>query len=742
MNSHRILEAGSKLGPYEIVSLLGSGGMGQVYLARDRRLDRDVAVKVLSPALLSRPDAIPRFEREARAASALNHPHILHIYDIGSESGTWYLAMELVDGETLRNKLTRIRDRAPLVEWLRQVAEALAKAHAAGIIHRDLKPDNVMISADGYAKVLDFGLAKLIERNVAAGTTGEDGATAIRSMKSEPGLVVGTVGYMAPEQAQGLEVDHRADIYSFGCILHEALEPLDRATDGELQSIVGRCLERDRERRYQSMRDVAADLSHALREPSSGRLLTPRAGGKSIAVIPFDDLSPSKDSDYLGEGVAEEIITDLSKIASLRVISRASAAQFRGTSEPAPSVATALGVEYLVTGSVRRAGERLRVTVQLLDAGNDVTLWAEKFDGTMDQIFDIQENVARGIAAELRLKLTPEESGKIRERPIENIRAYECYLRARKNMFNFSGETLDAAMSEIDRALELAGENALLFATKGIIHWQYFNAGVRPDPAQLGGAAELADRIEQLEPGSPRATALRGLVALSRGDPATASRLLSAALEKEPNDVDSLGILTALFVLTGRNHRARPLIARLRSLDPMGYLSRWMPMILANMEGKFDEALEGFRNLDERVPFETAYRIQLLMFARRFDEAAAVSEELLHRAPEDPFTRISAMWRFGAEGDRERFDEMFTDAVAATASHDMQYASWVAEAFGLLGDAERAVKWMDIAIGRGYAAYPYIAEHDWFFDRVRADPRFEAMLERMRMKWLELDAVK
>ncbi len=737
VHNSQILEPGSKLGPYEIVSLLGRGGMGEVYLAHDRRLDRDIAVKVLSPALLARADAIPRFEREARAASALNHPNIIHIYDIGSDSGTWYLAMELIKGETLRTKLQRTFDRSAVIEWLRQVAEALAKAHSAGIVHRDLKPDNVMISTDGYAKVLDFGLAKLMAPEAEADLTSAEHLTAVRSMKSETNMVVGTAGYMAPEQALGLDVDHRADIYSYGCMLHESLAPLNLPADEELQRIVDRCLERDREKRYQSIRDVATDLSHAMRGPQSPQ--PKRSGNHSIAVLPFDDLSPGKDSDYLGDGVAEEILTDLSKIAALRVISRASAAQFKGTNELVPSVAKALGVEYLVTGSVRRAGEKLRLTVQLLDARNDATLWAEKFDGTMDQIFDIQENVARGIAAELRLKLTPEESGRIRARPIENIRAYECYLRARKNMFNFSRETLDAAMSEIDRALELAGDNVLLFATKGIIHWQYFNAGVRPDPAQLDGAAELAERIERLEPGAPRAITLRGLVALSRGDPASASRYLAAAIERDPGDVDSVGILTFLFFLTGRNQKARPLMTRLISLDPMSWLSRWAPVVLANMEGEFDQALENLRSLDETVPFETAYRIQLLMLAKRFDEAVGVSEELLHRAPEDPFTRIAAMWRFGAEGDRSRFNEMLTKGVEDTATHDLQYASWVAEAFALLGDPEGAVKWMNIAIERGYAAYPYIANHDWFFDRVRTDPRFEAMMERMRLKWLALD---
>ena len=733
------LEPRSKLGPYEIVSLISSGGMGEVYRARDKRLERDVAVKILAPALLERSDAIARFEREARAASALNHPHILHIYDIGSEQETYYMAMELVQGETLRAKLAHERDRASVIEWMRQVAEALAKAHAAGIVHRDLKPDNIMVTDDGYAKVLDFGLAKLMEREPISNKADDAGATAIRGMQSEPGLVMGTVGYMAPEQAHGLDVDHRADIYSFGCVLHEALSPLDAAADADLQRIVSRCLERNREQRYQSMKDLAIDLADTMRRSQPPRELSGRARGGSIAVLPFDDLSPAKDSDYLGDGVAEEIITDLSKIAALRVVSRASAAQFKGTRQQPPAIARSLDVQYLVTGSVRRAGERLRLTVQLLDAPGDVTIWAEKFDGTMDEIFDIQEKLARSIATQLRLKVTSEESGKIRERPIENVRAYECYLRARVHMYNFTEASLDAALLEIDRALEIAGDNVLLYATKGIIYFQYYNTGVKQDPAMLDRAEELARRIQELERDSPRAKTLFGLVAVHRPDLPAAVRYLKAALAQDPNDIDALGWLPVLYLLAGKSEEARPVLARLNAVDPMSWIARLMTTLIANYDGDFDLAIQQLAKVEEKVPFETAYRIQLLLLSRRFDEAAGVSDELLHRDPSDLFTRMAAMLRFGLEGNRVRVVEMFTEQVAAAARNDLQYSTWISEAFALLGDAEQSADWMRNALSRGYTAYPYLTKHDWFFDKVREDARFKAVLEEMRAKWEAFD---
>ncbi|HVT45409.1 MAG TPA: protein kinase [Thermoanaerobaculia bacterium] len=718
------LTPGTTIGPYEILSLLGSGGMGDVYRARDRRLDRDLAIKVLSKEAVTRADALPRFEREAKAASALNHPHILHIYDIGNDGGVNYIAMELVEGQTLRRSITHSTGSGEMLGWLTQVAEALGKAHAAGIVHRDLKPENIMISEDGYAKVLDFGLAKLLQLSPQS----DDDHTAIRSLESTPGMVMGTLGYMAPEQAMGLEVDHRVDIYSFGCILHEAF-----GEDAGVREISARCLERDRERRYQSFRDVLADLKRTSTTTSPPTPVAQET--RSIAVLPFDDLSAARDSEYLGDGVAEEIITDLSRIETLRVVARSSAAHLKASGAAVPQIASALHVSYVVTGSVRRAGERLRIAAQLIDAAAESTIWAEKFDGTMDDIFDIQEKVARSIASELRLKLTSVESDRMRERPVADVRAYESYLRARKLMYEFDESSLDAAQAEIDRALEIAGENPALLATRGIILWQYWNAGVSQDVAVLDRAEEIAKRVLQIDPGSARGRALLGMVAIHRGDVPGAIRHLREAVERDANELDALSWLTVIYCLAGQTDKARPMGMRLASIDPFSWFGQLGMTVVELMDGDFEKALATVSSMEAVFSLKNMLIVLMLLLMRRTDEAEKNAETMLRESPDDPFARIGMALVLAIREEREKSLSMLTPEVEATAAADLQYASWIADVYALLGDAEKTASWLRIALSRGYLAYPYLARHDWFLDGVRSSPEVREALEEIREGW-------
>ena len=718
------LNPGSTIGPYEILSLLGSGGMGEVYRARDRRLDRDIAIKVLSQDSVARADALPRFEREAKAASALNHPHILHIYDIGTDAGINYIAMELVEGQTLRRSITHSSRSGEMLGWLTQVAEALVKAHGAGIVHRDLKPENIMITEDGYVKVLDFGLAKLLQVSPHS----DSDHTAIRSLESTPGMVMGTLGYMAPEQAMGVDVDHRADIYSFGCILHEAF-----GDDAAVRAISSRCLERDRERRYQSFRDVLTDLKRTSITASASAPVAQER--RSIAVLPFDDLSAARDSEYLGDGVAEEIITDLSRIEALRVVARSSAAHLKASGAAVPQIASALHVRYVVTGSVRRAGERLRIAAQLIDAAAESTVWAEKFDGTMDDIFDIQEKVARSIASELRLKLTSVESDRMRERPVADVRAYESYLRARKLMYEFSAASLDGAQAEIDRALEIAGENPTLLATRGIILWQYWNAGVSQDVALLDRAEEIAKRVIRIDPHSARGRALLGMVAIHRGDVPGSIRHLREAVERDANELDALAWLTIIYCLAGQTEKARPMGTRLVSIDPFSWFGQLAMTVVEFMDGNFEKTLATITKMEAVFFLRSLIVVMALLLMRRTDEAEKVAQSMLGEGPDDPFARIAMALVLAIRGDRERSLRLLTPEVEATAAADLQYASWMADVYALLGDAEKTSSWLRIALSRGYLAYPYLVRHDWFLDRVRSSPEVRAVLEEIREGW-------
>ena len=444
------VESGSSLGPYQIVSLLGAGGMGEVYRARDPRLDRDVAVKTIAPNLAGDADALARFQREARAIAALSHPNILAIYDIGSHDGVWYLVTELLQGETLGRRLTR--GRLPwkkAVEFAALVADGLAAAHAHGVVHRDLKPENIFVTADDRIKILDFGLAK----QASADEGSADAVT--RSSPTEPGSILGTIGYMSPEQVQGLVPDARSDIFALGCVLHEMLsgrrlfqrsstaetiaailkDPAPASADssagvpGELDRILMRCLEKDRARRFQSAQDLAFALGTLATGPVPVRAVAPPSRA-SVAVLPFLNLSADPDNEFFADGITEDVIAHLSKVRSIKVISRTSVMKFKKRDQSLREIGEQLGAATVLEGSVRRAGNRVRIVAQLIDRDSDEHLWAETYDRDLTDIFAIQTDVALQIASALRAELSVDERRRIRRQPTNDIHAYSSTCTA------------------------------------------------------------------------------------------------------------------------------------------------------------------------------------------------------------------------------------------------------------------------------------------------------------------------
>ena len=471
--------------------------MGQVYRARDTRLDRHVAIKVLPPDLTRDALAKQRFVLEAKAASVLDHPNICTIHEIDETAdGQLYLVMAYYEGETLKQKIAR----SPLVlqealDVAIQVGQGLASAHAAGIVHRDIKPANLIVTPNGTVKILDFGLAKL---------AGADGVT-------QTGTTLGTVAYMSPEQARGQDVDHRSDIWSLGVVLYEMLAAvppfegdnllsISRAilerdpppvpgSASRAQGVVSRALKKGREHRYQSVTELLDELRSARGTPVPGAARR-QPDAPFIAVLPFTNMSPDPENEYFSDGLTEEIIADLSKIRALRVISRTSIMQLKGTKKDLKTIGRELNVRYLLEGSVRKAGNSLRITAQLIDAADDVHVWAEKYSGSLEDVFDIQERVSRAIVKALHVTLSPDEDRRVAERPIEDVRAYECYLRARHEMWRFTQEGLDRALALLRQGLEIVGDNALLYGTLGAAYWQHINAGVGPVEHYLHKAEE------------------------------------------------------------------------------------------------------------------------------------------------------------------------------------------------------------------------------------------------------------
>jgi serine/threonine protein kinase/tetratricopeptide (TPR) repeat protein len=482
------LSPGTRIGPYEITNLLGAGGMGEVHRARDTRLDRDVAIKVLPPAVARDPQALERFSREARTIASVSHPRICAVYDIGEHQGSPYIVMELLEGKPLYALLEPRVPVEQLIEWGMQLADALEAAHERGIIHRDLKPANIVVNARGDVKVLDFGVAKLVDAQAAQATT--------MAALTDSGVTIGTAAYMAPEQVRGEPLDQRTDLFALGLVLYEiatgrrafggqttgliadailnrappAVMDLNPALPPAVSAIVEKLLEKDRELRYRHAADVRADLKRALRE-LHGPLTPPRGTStrgmavqpKSVAVLPFRNLSADADNAFFSDGITEDLIDALGRIGGLRVASRASAFRFRDDAQDLQGVGAALGVGAIVEGSVRRAGVRLRIGAALVDVATGFQLWSERYDRQMTDVFEIQDDIVSSLVAALAPALLGSAKDVVR-RPTDNLEAYEEYLKGRHYWHQRSPSTLRLAIQSFERAITLDADYALAYA--------------------------------------------------------------------------------------------------------------------------------------------------------------------------------------------------------------------------------------------------------------------------------------
>jgi serine/threonine protein kinase/tetratricopeptide (TPR) repeat protein len=799
---------GRTVSHYRILAPLGTGGMGIVYRAEDLRLGRQVALKFLPADLARDRHALERFRREARAASALNHPHICTIYDIdeavpstaltdstastGSACGdsledtsgqaTPFIVMELLEGQTLKQRLRgRPLPAREIADLGMQLADALEAAHAKGIIHRDIKPANIFITMRGTAKLLDFGLAKALapEAAIAAG----DAPTAAGDWVTGAGLALGTVGYMSPEQVRGEALDARTDLFSLGVVLYEMATgtlPFQGTTSGavlsailtrppaapvrlnpdvppELERLVNRLLEKDRALRYESARDLCVDLERLRRAPGVPGAAVPacperapasRGEQASIVVLPFENLSPDPDNAYFADGLTEEIVSDLAKVRPLRVISRTSAMLMKGSKKDVPTIARELNVRYVLEGSVRRAGQSLRITAQLIDAASDAHLWAEKYAGTVDDVFDMQEKVSRAIVEALKLELTPQEQQRLAARPIPNLYAYECYLKARREIFRFTEPALDKAMEYLEEGLRALPDNPLLLAGVAYVHFQRVELGVGQEDS-LEKADAFAARVVALAPDLPQGHLVLGLTATMRrgGAIKTAIAHLERALVAGPNDWDALSWAGAVFPFVGKTFQVGAIGERLVAMDPVSPMS-YMPLIWSHVfDGRFDLAL-GVLDRDrplyhpEALPGSVvdAMRVMMLVQMGRHEEAIAAAERVEKEERPIISHRMALLWRYALGGDRQRAFSWMTPEAIETCRRDFLYSWWMACAYVMLGDADSALDWLENAIDLGFVNYRYLGEIDPLLAPLRGEPRFQALMARARRQQAELEA--
>jgi serine/threonine protein kinase/tetratricopeptide (TPR) repeat protein len=625
---------GTRFASYELGALLGAGGMGEVYRARDVRLGRPVAIKVLRPESASSPERLARFEQEARTASALNHPNVVTIYDIGRVGETPYIAMEFVEGRTIRDLLANGPLAASrLLDYATQMAEALAKAHAAGIVHRDLKPENVMVTGDGLVKILDFGLAKLTP---TAAQVSADGPTA----HTAAGVLLGTVQYMSPEQARSPAVDHRSDQFTLGLILYEMAtgrrafprdsvsgtlaailfeepEPipaLNPAVPEGLQRVITTCLRKEPPERFATTGDLARALSalrgHLTRFESRADTLVraavaPVVQQASVAVLPFVDMSPQKDQEYFCDGMAEELINALSQIPGLRVVSRTSSFQFKGRADDARTIGQRLGVRGLLEGSVRTAGERMRIGARLTNAADGYQLWSSQYDRELKDVFAVQEEIAGSILAALRVTLVTADGTPPLVPPQTGApEVYKLYLKGRHE---WNKRTEDGLL----RSLE------------------YFQEAIDRDPGYARAHAGLADSyvllgVYGIRPPSEvmpkaRATAVRALGEAVDGSPSGKPDTGLAAVHT------TLGCVKAVYEWSWpeAERHFRQAIA-LDSRYPTAH--HWYATNLLVPMRRFEEATAEIRLAQESDPLSPAIQASLGLvhyFAGRLAEAAS-----------------------------------------------------------------------------------------------------------------------
>jgi non-specific serine/threonine protein kinase len=720
------LSKGTTLGPYEILSKLGEGGMGAVYLAKDPRLERNVAIKTLPEEFSQRPEALMRFQAENKAVAALSHPNIRIIYDIGVDKGYTFAVMELLEGETLASRLQRSAlDWHEAVQVALGVASGLAAAHNKGIIHRDIKPHNIFLTDSGETKILDFGLALSF-----AGISDEESETMDSTMTLDDlaGKVSGTIPYMSPEQVRNKPADNRSDIFSYGCVLYEMLTtkrlfardsapeimvavlyetPPNLSKSGivvpaELQRLVNLCLEKAPNHRIQSMNDIIDVLKKVQKSP-----ISPKKGYQeaSVAVLPFVNMSKDSEDEYFSDGLTEELIDSLVKIGGLQVASHTTSAVYKGKSHDIRFIAEQLHVRTVVEGSVRRAGNRFRISAQLINAEDGYHLWSDRYDRDVDDVFAVQSEIAHKIAEALQVVLTEKEKRAIAKAPTDNIQAYETYLQGRHNFYMFQRDSFKQALSLFLHASKLDPEFAGSYAWASYCYsflYSWFDASeVNLTEADANSRKALA-----LNPKLAEAHVAKGMALSLKKQIQMAKKEFETAIRLKPDLYEASYFYARNCFSQGKYELAAQLAEQASSQRPDDYNASYLLGMIYNHLGQKKEARKAFSLSLERAektleifPDDTralSFGAGALNHLDKKQQALDWAERAFQNAPEEPMTLY---------------------AVACN--------------FAMLGRPDKAISCLERARLFGSLPKKWL-ENDPDLDSLRKRPRFQAFLKQLK----------